>query len=344
MVLRTGKDGRGILLMVLACLCFSVMDVLAKITVRQTGVWELAFARGALSSFIVLLYLEFRYRRLRNLSPEALSRRGDALSLHRAGALRAGLTQTGTITIRERISILLGHSRGLLLSRGLLGGASLACYLYALGHLSLADTAMLTKSSPIFVILLSWLFLKERITWAHILALLASLAGVWLILRPDFSIRSLAGFAGLASAFLSASAYLSIRRIAQTDAPEVVVLYFTGFSALLPLPFVISDLHTFPMHILLLLLGVGVAGSAAQLLMTLAFQTAPASKVSIATYSAILFAVIWGALLFGEVQDAHAMAGSVLVVSSCMVLPFIGSSRKTAGVKPPTEAQRSPSA
>jgi len=96
---------------------------------------------------------------------------------------------------------------------------------------------------------------------------------------------------------------------------------------LLPVPFLFSSFKLPDSQTFLYVLMVGLTASLAQILMTQAYRLAPAGKVSIASYTNVIFAAFLGVLLFSEIQDMRAILGSILIVASCLSLPFIG--RKT---------------
>ncbi len=113
---------------------------------------------------------------------------------------------------------LLGQRRGLLLVRGLSGFTALFLYVYALGQIQYAEAATLLYTSPVFTALFAAWFLKEAMPRTAYLALIMSLGGSFLILRPDFGGEWVGGALALAAGALSGVAYTSVRALSNNTA------------------------------------------------------------------------------------------------------------------------------
>ncbi len=310
------SDRQGILLMVAASLSFSVMGIFAKLALVATGVWELVFFRGLVTTIIMFFLVQsdrpFSFRR------HSTSRSGPP-----------------SPTLTFRWSRLRGRDMKLLIARGVFGSLGLVCFMYGIAHLKLADAVILNRVSPIFVILLAPLALKEKITPAHLVVVAAALFGVYHIVKPDLDIQLVPGLIGLISAVFAALAYVSIKKLTADHPPLLIVFYFALVSTLLPIPFLFQSFTLPTPSILMDLLAVGLTAALAQVLMTLSYRQAPASKVSIASYTNVVFAALWGYLFFGELQDTRSLIGSTIIVGCCLLLPFVGR-RKTGKIPPPS--------
>lgn len=217
------------------------------------------------------------------------------------------------------------HTRrpGLHLFRGLAGISAMYCFFYAIAHLPLANAMILKMSAPLFIPLIAWWWLKERLNSMILLVVLLGFAGVWLILKPDpgqLAADEKVALIALAGGFFAALAKTTVRKLTGSESPMVIVFYFalTGLcvSAIPALiawktPQGIEWLH---------LLGVGLLASAGQLLMTRAYSHAPASQISHYSYSSILYASLVGWWLWDEWMDGWAWLGAGLVVLSGMLL------------------------
>ena len=161
----------------------------------------------------------------------------------------------------------------LLILRSVFGTVGILCNFYAVDHLVLSDASMLNKMSPFFAILCSWLVLKEKITPVQGAAVLAAFGGSLLIIRPTLSnmdlFPSLIGLLGGAGA---GAAYTMVRKLGQTGINRtMIVLFFSAFSCLVTLPFLVFDYHPMSGTQLAALLGAGLAASGGQFSITAAY-------------------------------------------------------------------------
>lgn len=203
--------------------------------------------------------------------------------------------------------------------RGLSGFAALMLFFYAIGQLPLATAVTLNYTAPLFLAFLSPLILKERPHLPLILAILLGFAGVVLLLRPALHQEQLAaGLMGLGSGFIAAIAYLNVKHLGQMGEPEWrVVFYFTLVCTLGG--GIWMAVHTFhPITPLgfLLLLGLGTTATLAQLAMTRAYREGNTLVVGSLAYSTVVFASLWGILLWQEVLSLSSWLGIALIILS----------------------------
>lgn len=239
------------------------------------------------------------------------------------------LAMSYAIVKRARIEPVLGVNRRLLLQRGVLGAAALACFLFSLTHLPLAEATLIQYMNPVFAILVAHWWFRERMGAGEWVALAASLVGVLLITRPAFLFGGVAsgihpGHAVIAlmGAAFSGSAYATIRQM-PNERPEVVVLYLPLMSVPMSVPFIASNWHAPTLEEWLLLLGIGLATQLAQTSMTKGLQVEKTARATMVGYVQIIFAGTWGALLFGETITALTVAGAVIVLTGMLSLVLV---------------------
>lgn len=209
----------------------------------------------------------------------------------------------------------LGTHRPLLLLRSAAGFVALVSIFYATAHLRLSDAAILNQTSPIFVALLSGLFLKELLHRRIFMYSAIALIGAALIIKPTGRFFNIAGLIGIGSGFFAAVAYVSIKHLHQTDRPETMVFGFAAFSTLASLVFA----HTFkwPTPVQwLALIAMGILATFAQVMLTQAYHAAPASRVAPFSYSSVIFSACWGVLGWGEWPDFLSAIGTLLILSA----------------------------
>jgi len=150
-----------------------------------------------------------------------------------------------------------------------------------------------------------------------------SLVGVFLVARPAFVFGSLAEpldpfwvAVALGGAFFSASAYVVVRRLSTREDPLVIVFYFPLVTVPAALP---TMAHNFvwPVGIeWLWLLGVGIATQIGQVSLTRGLSQLPAAHGTALSYLQVVFATLWGVLVFGDRPDALTLLGGSLVIAS----------------------------
>ena len=218
----------------------------------------------------------------------------------------------------------LGHRRWLLTARGVMGFCSLSCVFYAILHLPYAQATILQYLHPIFTSVLAFLFLREVPARGTMICVALSMGGLAAMLLPAVEMPSadvnwLAVLAGLGGAFGSGMAYTIVRKLAATEHPSVIVLYFP--MACIPATlllgaqdFVWPDYSTW-----WVLLGVGVFAQLGQLALTKAMRTDTASRAASLSYIQIVFAALLGLLAFGEIPSAYTLLGGSLIILGAVV-------------------------
>lgn len=207
----------------------------------------------------------------------------------------------------------------LVLLRALLGFVALSCYFYSIIHLPLADATVIYFTNPVITALVAAVVLREHMGWREIALVSLSLLGVLAVARPSFlfgSARALDATAvalGLVSAFFAAGSYVTIRGIRRAP-PVVVVFYFSATTVLLCVPIVWGGWVDLTLRDALLLLGIGVATHVGQVAITWAFRLERAGAVSAVGYLQIVFAAVWGWLLFHEIPDGWTWLGAGVIV------------------------------
>lgn len=219
--------------------------------------------------------------------------------------------------VKKSGSSLIGNNKKLLVLRSLFGLLGIAAYFYALANMKLSDAVILNKMSPFFVMVFAALFLKERITRKQMLALVTAAFGAILVIRPGFDSNIFPSLIALLSSLLAGVSYTVVRQLRKTDEAATVVFYFSLFSTLAMIPFMLSGSFVVPSPVqALALFALGLFAATAQLFMTNAYRNAEAGELSIYTYANIVFSTILGMLLFQEIPDFFSILGAILIISA----------------------------
>ena len=204
--------------------------------------------------------------------------------------------------------------------RSLAGSAGVLFAFYALTHLPISTALTLSNTVPVWVTLLAWPVLGQRPGASMWGAIAVGLVGIILIQRPETAGNQFAALLALGNAFSTSISMLGLNRLRGVDA-RAIVTHFSGVSTVFTLLFMLvagarvdygamRDAKT-----LLLLVGVGLAGTLGQLAMTKAFAAGSPSKVSVVGLMQIVFALLFDLLLWRRAFDALVILGIALVVA-----------------------------
>jgi drug/metabolite transporter (DMT)-like permease len=202
--------------------------------------------------------------------------------------------------------------------RGVLGLVTMALTFGALAWLPLAEAITIAFAAPLLSVALSALLLREPVGYHRWSAVAAGLIGVAIVMRPGGGPAlpaiglALAGAGALGVAGVT----ITLRQIGRTEGPATVVLWFTCLSLaatglLMPWLGKAHDAHEW-----LLLAAVGLTGGAGQLFMTTSLRFAPVSTVVPFDYVQIVWAILFGWLLWRTEPQAGTLVGAAVIVAS----------------------------
>ncbi|MGL1892386.1 MAG: DMT family transporter [Spirochaetaceae bacterium] len=218
----------------------------------------------------------------------------------------------------KKITDILGNRQNVpfLLSRSILGFLGVVLNFYAVTNLQLADSQILNRISPIWVAIFALLFLREHLKRSQIISIIIALIGSLLVIKPEFSFEMLPAIAGFISSITAGAAYTIVRYLKDKEEPRVIIFYFSLISLLLSIPLMLNNFIIPSKTQLGLLLLIGLFASVGQFGLTHAYRYAKASRVSIYTYSGIIFASFLGFLIWQEIPDPLSIIGGLLIISS----------------------------
>jgi drug/metabolite transporter (DMT)-like permease len=264
----------GVLLAFVAYACFSVSDALIKVIGSGISVFEVAFFTTTFS--IIPLMLKKNGEHFR-----------DIYKLHHPWLLhlRCATAITGS-----------------------------ACVVYAFTHIPFADVYAIGFTTPVFVTILSVIFLKEHVSIPRWLLLLLCFLGVILVIRPGSRELLNGHYVMMFGAFLGSITTIVLRHIAPRERRVSIVglqvLYSGLINSVLMLPtFIVPTFEQ-----LLIFLSIGLLGGLGGLLVIAATKVTPANLVAPVQYSQLIWAILFGALFFSEYPDWIAIVGMIIVV------------------------------
>ncbi|MDY0061513.1 MAG: DMT family transporter [Myxococcota bacterium] len=293
------RVSRGVLWMLLASVLFAVMGALGKVGLDQVPVAEAVFARSGVGLLFLLALQRVRRRPLRGF---------------------------------------VGQRHGPLLLRGLFGSAALLALFHMIQTLTLAEATVIIQSSAVFVVLIAWLFLKERLSGGQLALIALALAGMVVVVQPGWSGASLAAALGVGGAVCSAAAYVMIRHLTATEHNTTILFYFLCVSVLTALPLFLPVAVVPGPGEAAALVGSGLASALGQLAMNEAYRQEQAGAVAATGTAGVLCAALIGAVGWGEVPSPTKLAGGLVLLLALAGLALHGGRRTTlrAGTTPPS--------
>jgi drug/metabolite transporter (DMT)-like permease len=219
-----------------------------------------------------------------------------------------------------RIGRPFGHA-----GRGLTAIGGMFCNFSALARLPIVDATAISFAAPLITVAMAALLLKERVRIYRWSAVVIGFVGVLVMLLPHLdlggstaaSAGAAAGAAfGLSGAFFSALSIIQTRHLTKSETTSSIVLYFSlicTLAGLVTLPFGWNT-PTWPE--LAALIGIGICGGLAHIVLTESYRFAPASLVAPFDYTSMLWALVLGYLAFGEFPTALGFLGAAIIVAA----------------------------
>ena len=229
--------------------------------------------------------------------------------------------------------------------RNVVGVSALVCWFYAIAHLPLATAMTLNYMSGVWVaaFLIGGTLLLGRIADIRrqgplVLAVMAGFSGVVMMLRPTLEQNQLfAGLVGLLGSLMAALAYMQVAALGRVGEPETRTVFYFSLAALLAggLGMLALGAHTLATWQALWLLPMGLLAALGQLCMTRAYTRGATMVVANLQYSGIIFAALFGVLLFGDQMAPIGWLGMATIIVSGMTATFL---RARALSNPPAES------
>ena len=213
-------------------------------------------------------------------------------------------------------------SWSVLISRSIFGTIGLVFNFYAITHISLADSTIIQKLSPFVILILSYIFFKEKMTKFQMFSIVIAFIGVGFIIKPSGDgFISMGALAALLGAFCSGIAYTCVRYLGTHNVSgEFIIFFFSTLSTLLLLPYLILDYRVMTMYQLYMLILAGASATIGQYGVTFAYKYAAAKNISVFDYSQVLFSGIFGFIFFNELPDLQSIIGYIIVISVGVIL------------------------
>lgn len=206
--------------------------------------------------------------------------------------------------------------------RSVIGTISLVATFGAFSLMPMADATAFLFTSSLIVPMFGFFFLKEHVGKYRWGAILIGFLGVLVMLKPTGDVNMTGAAVALSAALMHATLQTILRSLGKTEAPETITFYFVfigTFVSLIPLPlvFVMPTWEEVPY-----IIGLGLTGVAAQMMLSLAYKNAQAAIVTVFNYSGIIWATLFGWMFWNDWPTHTILAGGAIVIASNVFIVF----------------------
>ena len=200
--------------------------------------------------------------------------------------------------------------------RSVLSLVESGCFIISFKYLSLADTHSIGSFTPIIIVVLSVIFLKEKVSVKTWIAIFIGFLGVLIIIRPGFTVFDFKSFIPLSAAFFLGLYQVTTRKVSEYDTTETS-LFYTSMIGLI-VASVLAYIYWQPLisESYIIFLGIGLFFSLGLYFQIIALSKARASLVQPFHYTLIFWAILLGYLFYNELPDLLTIMGSVIIVIS----------------------------
>ena len=192
----------------------------------------------------------------------------------------------------------------------------------ALMYIPLEQIKAIGFLSPILVVILSVLILKERIYIIRILALIIGFFGVLIILRPGIIEINVGAYMVLLSGLLWSTVIIITKFMSKEDSPMTILTYQYTFVSIFILPLALIYWTNPTLNSLYYALLAAIVGTVLHLCINHSYRLADLSVIQPVWFTQLIFASIFGFSIFGEIPDGWTWAGGILVFTSVLIITY----------------------
>lgn len=212
-----------------------------------------------------------------------------------------------------------GNNKLLLFLRGASGTTALFCFFITIQHVPLASGVTLSYLSPIFTTIIAIFLLSEKVKAIQWIFYAISFGGVFIIKGFDANFPTIYFITGILAAIFSGLAYNLVRSLKSKEHPLVIVLHFQIVGIIAGFLYILFDWKTPQGLDWIYLIATGILTQLGQVHLTHALQAEKVAQVSIVNYTGILYALIFGWLIFGEIYTLQTLIGITLVIAGVIL-------------------------
>ncbi len=204
--------------------------------------------------------------------------------------------------------------------RSLAGTIGVFCNFYAMDYMNISDASILNKLSPFFAIVFSYLILKEKANSFEWSAVIIAFIGALFVVKPSFNVEVIPAIIGAFGGCCAGMAYTFVRKLGlKGERSMIIVLYFSAFSTICTLPYMIFNYHTMTAKQVLILILCGLSAACGQVLITKAYSYAPAKEISVFDFSIVIVTALLGFVFLDQVPDVLSIVGYVIIIGVAII-------------------------
>ena len=208
------------------------------------------------------------------------------------------------------------------LSRSILNVPMMILGFAALMYIPLEQIKAIGFLSPIIVVIMSVIILKERIYIIRILALIIGFIGVIIILRPGIIEINVGAYMVLLSGLLWSTVIIITKFMSKEDSPMTILTYQYSLVTFLTLPLAIYFWTSPSFDTILFSILAAITGTILHLCINHSYRLADLSVIQPVWFTQLVFASFFGFTIFGEIPDGWTWAGGILVFSSVLIITY----------------------
>ena len=235
--------------------------------------------------------------------------------------LTVWLAWQGDLINAVRTSNMAGH-----LLRGLTGTCGMFSSFVALSYLPLPDAVAIGYAAPLITVVLAAVILKETVRAYRWTAVVVGFVGVMIMLTPHLNASTVArglsagpavgAVFALFAAFCTAGATIQVRRLTKSEKTGAIVLYFSLLTTFLGLSTIVLGWRLPGPADFGLLVLTGILGGVGQILLTQGYRYADTSLLAPFEYTTMLWALVIGWFIFGQLPQAAVIVGGLIVAAA----------------------------
>ena len=222
------------------------------------------------------------------------------------------------------------ENRWFLSGRAITGLVGMILYFYALDKMLLADVNMLVSFSPFFVTLLAWAFLNEKLNKVQVPALFVVFASSLLIIKPRFDWSVLPALMAFIASMTTGVSHTIVRKLGKKENPDTIIFYFSLLSTIVIFPIMMVHFVSPTSLQWLYLFLTGIFAAIGQYGLTYAYRYGKASEVTVFNFSGIVFSVLLGYFIWGELSDAYSIAGGTVILLMSVYIFYYNNKNHTS--------------
>ena len=192
----------------------------------------------------------------------------------------------------------------------------------ALMYIPLEQIKAIGFLSPILVVILSVLILKEKIYIIRILALIIGFVGVLIILRPGIIEINIGAYMVLLSGLLWSTVIIITKFMSKEDSPMTILTYQYTFVTIFTLPLALIYWTNPTLNSLYYAILAAIVGTVLHLCINNSYRLADLSVIQPVWFTQLIFASVFGFSIFGEIPDGWTWAGGILVFTSVLIITY----------------------